>query len=463
MLGGRGQAQPSSIVIGLRPAAANIWMNWHRPTQPAAPVQGVDWLAHCIAGSFMIRRAPALPWLLTLGYVLSSCGTEPEPEPRRIDATSQAVQSAVHGNSRVAGELHRALRERPGNLFYSPLGIESVLGMLYAGAAADTANQLGALLGAEGDPASLHAGLGSLLVDLSGDHPSRGYDLSLANRLFGAPDMQPSSSFVAIMRDDYRAPLERIDFQQPEAARETINRWVADQTHARIPDLLEPGQITPRSLLALVNAVYFKARWAVEFDPSDTASAPFHRAGGTSVPVQMMRRSKTKLRVSQLGEASLVEIPYRGGDVSFLGLLPAEAQDLAEVEANLDLAALAPAELQRTETELEASLLLPRFELKCRFDLIPVLRALGVVDLFDEGLADLSPIDPRPGLFVWPFVHEAWLKVDEEGAEAAAATAAVALTRSVTPTFVFDRPFLFFIRDNLTGAILFTGRVSDPS
>jgi serpin B len=411
---------------------------------------------------YPVRPRPALfGGLLGAALCALACGDSAIlPEPRQLDLTSADVQLAARSNARVSFALHGALRQQPGNLFYSPLGIEAVLGMLYAGAGGETAAQLGALLEAGSDPHGFHHGLGALLADLGGDYPGRAYTLSMANRLYGRLDLEPSPEFLAITGEDYRAPLETTDFTKPEAARSAINRWVASQTRDHVPELLTKGQITDRTLLALVNAIYFKASWAEGFDPANTRSAPFERADHTTVTVQMMSRQEMQVRTRSVAGGQLVELPFRSGDLSFLGLLPDSADGLPALEARLDTLIL-PQLDELTESEISVEL--PRFTVKARLDLIPVLKELGIRDLFNAGVCDLSQIDPSRASFVDPFVHEAWMKIDEVGAEAAAATVAVVRRKSAPQTITFDRPFLFMIRDSYSGALLFIGRVSDPS
>lgn len=210
---------------------------------------------------------------------------------RNVDASSQTIRAAVHSNASIASKLSHALRDRTGNLFYSPLSIEAVTGMLLAGAKGETAAQLAELLDASDDPTALHNGLGALLADLSQTHAQ--YTLSVANRLWAAPGLQPSQSFVDITREDYDAPTETLRFSDdPEAARSTINHWVSDQTAGKIPELLHKGEIDASTVMAIANAIYFKADWATAFDTSLTHADTFHRDDGTDVSVQMCLRPR---------------------------------------------------------------------------------------------------------------------------------------------------------------------------
>jgi serpin B len=273
---------------------------------------------------------------------------------------------------------------------------------------------------------------------------------------------------VDTVRDHYRAPIASRDFtDDPEAARGEINDWVAELTASKIPELLTQGQITRETVMAVVNAIYFKADWATAFDTGLTRPDTFYRADATAVSVEMMSTQRAKLRTSFDGDARWIELPYRTGEVSFLaytreaslgaGASVASVQALQDDLEDVDLNDVV-ASLHETTVVLQ----LPRFSMRSRLDLIPVFKQLGVTDLFDGSLADLEHLSMGGGVAVNPFVHEAAIWVDELGTVAAAATAAV--VGRFSPRVVrFDHPFLFFIRDNRTGAILFSGRVADPA
>ncbi|HKP55285.1 MAG TPA: serpin family protein [Polyangiales bacterium] len=415
----------------------------------------------------------SLRWF-AVGVVLVAIGCgedDAQPEPRSVDPKSPAIHAAVQSNEAVALKLHSVLRQQPGNLFYSPISIEAVLGMLYAGADGETATQIGAVLDVGDDPRALHEGLGALLGDLAGDYSGRGYTLSVANRLWARPGLDSSPDFLDTTRELYAAPMQAADFGDSERVRAEINRWVDDQTHGKIPELLMKGQITRDTVMTVVNAIYFKAEWAKAFDPDLTRSDTFVRADKTKVTVDMMSTNKVALRAASTENARWIELPYRGGDVSFLACLPTsfnwgappeDAPSLDAIEAALTRDALSDVVSQLGESR-EQIVQMPRFSLRSRLDLIPTFRALGVVDLFDDSRANLSKISASQQLYVNPFAHEATVQVDEEGTVAAAATAAGVQRTSAALPIRFDHPFLFFIRDNLTGAILFTGRVEDPS
>jgi serpin B len=392
------------------------------------------------------------------------CGSEEVAVERNVDASSWPIRAAVRSNVSIADKLAGALADEPGNMFYSPLSIEAVTGILFAGAAGNTAAQLSGVLDAEGDPAVLHEGLGALLKDLRREHSQ--YTLSLANRLWASPEIESSPAFGDTLREQYDAPIVQLDFaSDPTAALSQINGWVSDQTASKIPMLLKPTEISGNTVLAIVNAIYFKADWAKAFDPSLTRSGSFYRADGSEVTVEMMSMQKSKLRTKFYEGARWLELPYRTGDVSFLvytreneGAVITSVQALQEELADVDLT-----EVVDSLEEREVVVQMPRFSMRSRIELIPVFKELGVTDLFEEGRANLANISRGGGLAIDLFVHEAAIWVDEQGTVAVAATVAGATRLGGSQPLRLDRPFLFMIRDNLTGAILFAGRVADPS
>jgi len=392
------------------------------------------------------------------------CGSEEAAVERNVDASSWPIRTAVRSNVSIADKLAGALADEPGNLFYSPLSIEAVTGVLFAGSAGNTAAQLSAVLDAEGDPAALHEGLGALLKDLRREHSQ--YTLSLANRLWVSPEIESSPAFNDTLRDQYDAPTVQLDFGlDPAAALAQINGWVSDQTASKIPMFLKPTEITGNTALAIVNAIYFKADWAKAFDPSLTRTDKFYRADSSEVSVEMMSTQKSKLRSKVDQGARWLELPYRTGDVSFLVYTrESESTEVASVQAlQQDLEDVDLSEVVESLEEREVVVQMPRFSMRSRIELIPVFKELGVTDLFERGRANLANIHRAGGLAIDVFVHEAAIWVDEQGTVAVAATAAAGTRLGGTRPVRLDRPFLFMIRDNLTGAILFSGRVADPS
>ena len=245
-----------------------------------------------------------------------------------------------------------------------------------------------------------------------------------------------------------------------EQARKTINGWVSDETHERIPELIPSGAISPATVLVLTNAVYLKAPWARPFRKEDTADAPFHRLDGSSVDVPMMHQS-TKLSFAEGDGYAAVELPYAGNKLAMLLVVPDEGQFDA-VMAGMDAAALDG--IAAGLSGYQVTLAMPKFEFRTQVGLNDVLSQLGMPTAFGDG-ADFSGMTTQTDLFISAVLHEAFISVDEEGTEAAAATAVIMdETAAAQPAeLTIDRPFIFAIRDTETGAVLFLGSVTDPS
>jgi serpin B len=269
-----------------------------------------------------------------------------------------------------------------------------------------------------------------------------------------------------LMKDNYVAGLQQVDYGNPADAVRQINAWVAGQTADEIAELLHDGDVTPQTRLVLVNAIYFKGEWQPPFDKRDTWEQTFHLAenAGTSVPM-MYQNGEFAYFADNKDTFQLLEMPYKDSALSMVVLLPRRTDGLAAFEKDLTADALAKW-LQQTKIKT-VRVTLPRFHLTRRVDLGAVLRALGMTSAFDPQQADFSGMTCDRKLFVSKVVHEAWLDVNEKGSEAAAATG-VAMKPGAAPPreqpidFRADHPFLFLIRDTQSGSILFLGRMSNP-
>ena len=251
--------------------------------------------------------------------------------------------------------------------------------------------------------------------------------------------------------------MAAVDYADPEAVRQRINAWVASRTNDRITDLVPSGALSTLTRLVLVNAMYLKADWAVPFNAAFTQDRPFRLASGKKVDVPTMSMG-VALPVAHGDGYRAIELPYDGDRLAMLIVVPG---DLAAFEAGLTSDAY-DAIVGSLEQDTVA-LTMPTFSARTRLGLAEPLQALGITDMFDPALADLSGISPEPGLHVDAAVHQAFVKVAEQGTEAAAATAIGDTgTSGPPPAFKVDRPFLWCIRDRATGSILFMGRVTDP-
>lgn len=374
------------------------------------------------------------------------------------DPPKEAIKSTASGNSAFAFELYARLAAKDGNVFFSPYSISSALGMTWAGARGATADELAKTLHFTPDT---HAGLAALNQQLIGK--KTGYQLSVANRLYAAKLVKLLEPFTTLAKEQYGAPVEQVDFTSDET-RKRVNQWVEDQTNKRIKDLIGPGVFNADTRLALINAIYFKGTWATQFDKKATKPQPFF-SGSKKLEVPLMfakLERSARARYGQSADAQVLELPYQGGDVTMIVILPTARDGLPALEKKLDAAAFE--KLLKTLRPSEVDVWLPRFKIEQQAALGPTLAAMGMPSAFRESAADFSGMTGGKGLWISAVIHKAFVEVNEEGTEAAAATAVVTITDSVelTASFRADHPFLFALRDNKSGAVLFLGRLVEP-
>jgi len=384
-----------------------------------------------------------------------------------INATEQAL--LVEGNTAFAFDLYQVLREQDGNLFYSPYSISLALAMTYAGARGETAQQMTDTLHFLLNQDRLHPAFNWLDAELA----SRGEDaqgkdgerfrLNIINAIWGQKDYEFLSDFLDVLAENYGAGLRILDFiNETEESRLAINQWVSYQTESRIKDLIPQDAIDAQTRLVLTNAIYFNAAWEDPFDEDMTSDGPFYLLDGGQVTVPMMEQAEFFGYTEGEGYRA-VELPYDGGELSMLILLPAsgnftafeeglQAQQVYDIISDLQLTGVA--------------LTMPRFEFDSEFSLEDTLAEMGMPDAFVYPIADFSGMTGRLELFIWGVVHKAFVAVDTAGTEAAAATAGIVAPSPPPPEspveVTIDRPFIFLIRDIETGAILFVGRVLNP-
>ncbi len=378
-------------------------------------------------------------------------------------AADSGFDAAVATNA-FSVDLYQQLRAEGTNLFFSPASIASALSMTSIGARGTTAAEMDRVLYLSGDDAKVAAAFGGLMTTLTAANAHS--TLNVANRLYGQRDVGFAPEFLALLERHYGAGLERVDFRtDPDAARRNINTWVEEQTAQKIRGLMAPGAVHDRTRLVLVNAIHFLGTWQQPFAVDATADAPFHRERGGDVSAPFMHVTG-RFGYAEDGDVQILALPYKGGALEMVLILPAEGTPLSSIEADLDaekfagwLAAPAPARV---------AVGLPRLHLETAFDLAGTLAALGMPTAFTRA-ADFSGLTTNgEPLNIDKVVHKAYLDVDEKGTEAAAATAVTVGVTSARPVeqlkvFTADRPFILAIRHQASGAVLFLGRVADPS
>jgi serpin B len=387
-------------------------------------------------------------------------------EDRAISSLTPELAPVLAANDQLSWSLYRQLAVPERNLFFSPFSLSAALAMTSLGARGDTEKELHAALGIPSDSNAYHQAFGALLADLSGPHPGRGYQLHLANRLFGQQGSLFAAPFLDALSQHYDAPLAAVDYRSDaEAARTLVNAWVADATQNEIAELVPLGVFDQNTRLTLANAIYFQASWATAFDPTQSADAPFLLESGLEKSLPFMHLS-ARFRVAGDELFSSLSLDYADQELCMTILLPRERGQLATAAAALDAARFRALASARQEITLELSL--PRFEIHAEAAVVPALKALGVRAAFDSLRADFSAMleqsdAERELLYLTSVLHRGYVRVDETGTTAAAASAAVVGTRATRPEFRVDQPFIFTIEDKLTGALLFVGKVADPS
>ena len=426
-----------------------------------------------------------IPFILLVGLFVYGCyGFLPgADEPMEVDVVrsdkerlmSPDVDQAeldelATRNSGFAFDLFQELRDSEGNLFLSPYSISIALAMAYAGARGSTEIQMEDVLGFSLGQERLHPAFNALDLELASrnelpegwDWDGEGFTLNVANSIWGHTGYTFLSPFLDVLAENYGAGLRVLDFTGNfEAARKTINDWVSNETEGKIEDLLPPGSVDSATRLVLANAIYFNAAWQFPFDEEDTHDGSFGLLGGGEVTVSMMEQERF-FRYAEGADYQAVELPYNGRQLSMVILLPRAGsfQNFAQSLTSEQFASIVSS-LERRNVHLE----MPKFTYESHLSLKDTVSDMGMVDAFQPGQANFSGMDGTQSLFISDVIHKAFVSVDEVGTEAAAATSVI-MFLSIPPsavTVTIDRPFLFFIMDIDTQAILFLGRVLNPN
>ncbi|MDE2972351.1 MAG: serpin family protein [Acidobacteriota bacterium] len=390
--------------------------------------------------------------------ILDPPPADPAPAPELPRALTAAEIEVIDAGNRFAFDLLREA-SRPGdNLFLSPLSASVALGMTMNGAGGETWNQMREALGFGGlTEAEINGGYASLIQVLTELDPA--VETAIGNSVWNRLGFPLRADFVEVLREFFGAEAMELDFASPSASGR-INEWVRSATGGHIEEIV-PAAIPPGVVMYLINAIYFKAPWTFEFDPDDTRTEPFYPEDRTpqTVPLMTILRDFPYLETNRF---QAVDLPYGGGAFSMTALVPRDGVGVDDVLASLDAAAWENTAAGFEETEVE--LFLPRFRMEYERELKDDLAALGMVDAFTPGKADLGRLSPVDGLWISSVLQKALVEVTEEGTEAAAATVVTGVTSAPPPpvTVRADRPFLFLIRERLTGAILFAGKLAHP-
>ncbi|HEY7152580.1 MAG TPA: serpin family protein [Gemmataceae bacterium] len=393
-----------------------------------------------------------------------------------LPAAPQEGASVVAANNQFAFDLYSQLGGREGNLFFSPYSISKALAMAYAGARGDTEREMAGVLHFTLGQQKQHQAFLEMRKLLNRNHPAMTGKRSprkpvpqlwLSANLWGQRGYGFQKSYLKLLHECYGADLQEVDFAASEQARQTINRWVANQTNHKIQDLLAPNAINVNTRLVLASAIYFKGDWASPFAKSATRPETFRIDARKQMQTPMMHRTE-EFGYFENEQMQGLRMAYAGEDLAMLVLLPKEIEGLAALEKTLTAEKLKSwlGELRTQKVEVT----LPKFRLTGEFALEDTLTALGMRKALSPGEADFSGMNGgREPLFISTVTHKAFVEVNEEGTEAAAATAvgmealsAPPMSPPPVPVFRADHPFQFAICDVKTGLILFLGRVMNP-
>lgn len=412
-----------------------------------------------------------LPVIASIQLAQPAAGEVLKSDKERItspDVSPSEQALLVEGNSIFAFKLYQELKEKGGNLFYSPYSISLALAMTYAGASGETAQQMADTLQFMLEQERLHPAFNWLDAELASrgegaaGKDGEGFRLNIVNAIWGQKDYEFLPAFLDVLAENYGAGLRILDFiTETEKSRVAINDWVSDQTEGRIKDLIPQGAIDALTRLVLTNAIYFNAAWEYPFDEKMTADGPLYLLDGGQVTVPMMKQTESFGYTEGEGYQA-IELRYDGDELSMVILLPEagkfeafeEILNAQQVDAIIN-------DLQNTQITLT----MPRFEFESEFSLKDTLAEMGMPIAFSPGEADFSGMTGNRELLISDVVHKAFVAMDEAGTEAAAATAVIMPTSAApepTVEVTIDRPFIFLIRDIETGAILFVGRVLNP-
>lgn len=417
--------------------------------------------------AFLIGAAACIILLCTF---FAGC-TETDGGPDDTPPATEGADDVVEANTLFAYDFYHTLSSdkqyAEQNLFFSPYSISTALALTYEGAKGMTAEEIRSVFYFPADDAVRQEGYAALIAGLN--RQDAAYSLKTANALWAEETYPFLPAYIETAQEYYAAEVRNMDFiSSPEESRLTINRWVEDQTEDRITDLIPQGAITPLTRLVITNAVYFKGTWVLQFDENKTRPALFRTGQGESVTVDMMQRTDDNAiyPYAETDNLQIIRMPYEhesGKALSMLVLLPKDG-DITTAETALGTTELVDAVASMKATQVEV--FFPKFTLETTYYMPDTLAAMGMPTAFGAE-ADFSGMDNTRFLFITDVIHKAFVEVNEEGTEAAAATAVIVgravSVESPVPIFRADHPFVFMITDDETGNLLFLGRVADPT
>lgn len=451
-----------TIILLLIAAGTGAFVLRQAPAEHPAPTPSPGITASSSPVSSTAPSAPSTP--------ISAKPPATKPPAAKADdtgATAAGVSEVVNSSNQFALNLYLELNKKDeGNLFFSPYSIATAMAMVYEGARGKTADEIRDTFYFPTDNGVRRASFAAIYNQLNATNAE--YKLSVANALWVQKGFTLLAEYVNTLKRYYVGNATNLDFVgASETARKTINTWVEDHTNDKIKDLIPQDVLSPDTALVITNAVYFKGRWAREFDTKLTKNEDFRVDSATTVQIPMMRQTDEEARFKYIEtpDVQVIELPYKGKRLSMVILLPKESIGLASLESSLSLNKLNEWKSQLREQRV--NLFMPKLTFDTKYFLKDTLGKLGMPTAFIKEDADLSGITGRRDVFIQNAIHQAFVDVNEEGTEAAAATAIVGggITSVAQPPRLFraDHPFMFLIQDSESGAILFLGKVTNPS
>jgi serpin B len=393
--------------------------------------------------------------LVVFFLVLSAIFATAEQNP----ALETQSSSIISDNNNFAFNFYREIAVKKGNIFISPISISSALSMTYAGAVGETAEQMKKALSFSLPRENLFPAFKTLFQKINKKNSS--HELCIVNSIWPHENYKFREDFITLLKNYYGVEIQYLNYNRPQEACEIVNKWIEEKTKDKIKDLLSAPPVNDLTKLILVNAIYFKGQWEKEFDKKDTKAMPFKISQQENINVNMMNK-KMETGYFEDEDLQVLSLPYKGNEISFYAVLPKKDFGIDELEQKLDSAKFA--EMKKKIRQEEVKIFLPKFKVTVSSSLEKYFKQLGMVDAFNKK-ADFSGMDGTNALYISAILHKAFVELNEEGTEAAAATAVVMGLKCIPPampTFKADHPFIFLICGK-DGEIFFMGRISNPT
>ena len=372
--------------------------------------------------------------------------------------TAEKLNSLVDSLNKFSFDFYHNISENKNeNIFFSPYSIFVALSMAYEGARGNTSVQMYNLLNFFKNDSATQGSFAKIYNLLN--QKQTGYKINTANAFWIQQNYPFLSEYINLLQNYYMAEANELDFSKNVEAAKIINSWIENQTNGKIKDMIDPGALSEFTRLVLTNAIYFKGLWENPFDPKYTSQADFNINSSETIKVDIMSLSDSTFNYTETDDLQILKLPYQGNDLSMLVILPKE-NNVSIIDSLLNTVNIK--NWNSSLYEIKINVDLPKFKFKTEYNLNNILTKMGMIDAFSGDYADFSGMDGTKNLFISDILHKAYVEVNEEGTEAAAATAVIITTGMTTTTFNADHPFVFLIQHEGTGAILFMGKIMNP-